>query len=998
MYDYSNQNKLESSLEPISPTSSIIWIVQRDFVVKTVENKLFLSGSVSYLEPFLGIAKQNKLKLLKSTNDNNQFSKENKTCSICQEKITDMFVEVMGMILHSECFKCYDCHKTLVSNFFLINDPKENEQRPLCETDYFRRSDLLCISCGKALQEMYIVALNKKYHINHFTCSICSTTFTPEDSYYCNGCRFIISKQFTEILRNGQKEYWHVGCYAIYKFWKVKLALQTKNLNDFLKSNFSSKHLLEQEKILKEKVYRIWEVLSRFERSFVACISSMLLHISNGNYIDEIISAKNFVEHVESLFLALDWLKFSFHEFNEKFILYNREVKLFFRKIVYFFSFLLTTWKLRIKRLGTTDKILSLTLGLSRYLKYLTKISLIGALQLEKDNINPTAVYDFLDYLDSLKLGVRLSNDFNNEEMSFKLLFSIEYNDITSNICMICQKNIKEKCVRIGNKRCHIYCLKCSKCNKDMEHEPRNARWNKTSKSILCLGCSTTDSEEFLQVTEFSQYIFLLRIILLQLYITFKDNSIVPHLFGTLSLETCNFFENQEDFSLTYNNFETRLSIDDKVYFKILKDAQNLYKFRLNSKLYNDDFEFFNVNGKITNINEKGKKRKSSVFQYQYLNNSLMESKFKIQSENISQISTPKPDKELIIDNSTETKTYLSSLSILETFVIKHIAILSIEPLVRGFFSLDELLDLVKPKKRGFFRKVTRTFRSTNDYKKKYKKKEVFGVPLEILVEENGVNSEHGMVPGRLYIPGFIDEIISAMKQMDVSVEGIFRKNGNIKRLNDFTESIDNNFNSLSFNDESPIQLAALMKKFLRELPEPLLTFKLHKLFLASQKIDDENTRYRALHLTCCLLPKCHLNCMEAIFLFLNWVASFANINKESGNKMDIYNLATVITPDILYSKNRKTRVDEAILAIKVVYTLIEFIDKFSLVPTDLLSTLHDLCMLIKNPDLNIKDMLKEYEKILEINSLKNAKLSPIKKFIRHNEYKVFRQKKRELI
>ncbi|CCJ29899.1 unnamed protein product, partial [Pneumocystis jirovecii] len=119
---------------------------------------------------------------------------------------------------------------------------------------------------------------------------------------------------------------------------------------------------------------------------------------------------------------------------------------------------------------------------------------------------------------------------------------------------------------------------------------------------------------------------------------------------------------------------------------------------------------------------------------------------------------------------------------------------------------------------------------------------------------------------------------------------------------------------------------------------------------------------------------------MEAIFLFLNWVASFANINKESGNKMDIYNLATVITPDILYSKNRKTRVDEAILAIKVVYTLIEFIDKFSLVPTDLLSTLHDLCMLIKNPDLNIKDMLKEYEKILEINSLKNAKLSPIKK------------------
>ncbi|KAG5513491.1 hypothetical protein PMAC_000923 [Pneumocystis sp. 'macacae'] len=997
MYDYSNQNKLENSLEPISSTNSTIWIVQRDFIVKTAENRLFLSRPVSYLEPLLKISTQSKLKLLRSSDDSNQFSKE-KICSICQEKITDRFVEALGMILHSECFKCYDCHKTLVSDFFLINDPKGNGQQPLCETDYFRRSDLLCISCGKALQGMYILALNKKYHIDHFTCSICLATFTPEDSYYCNGCQFIISKQFTEILRNGQKEYWHVGCYTIYKFWRVKLASQTKDLNDFLKSNFSLNQLLGKEKALKEKVYRIWEVLSEFEKSFAACISNMLLHISNGNYIDGIISAKNFVGRVELLFLALDWLKFSFHEFNEKCILYNREAKLFFRKTVYFFSLLLATWKLKIQGLETTDKILSLILGLSRYLKYLTKISLIGALQLEKDNINPTAVYNFLDYLDSLKLDIRLSSDLNNEEMTFKLLFSIEYNDIASNICMICQKSIKEKCVRVDNKRCHIYCLKCSKCNRDMKQEPRNARWNKTSKSILCIGCSTVDSEEFLQVTEFSQYIFLLRIILLRLYIIFNDNFVIPHSFGTLSLETCSFFESQEDFSSTYNNFGMKLSIDDKAYFKILKDVQNLYRSCLNSRLYNESFEFSNINNsKITNSNEKGKKRKLDNFKYQYLNSSLMKPKLEIQSENISRTSVPKSDKKLIVDNSSiEEKTYLSSLSILETFVIKHIAILSIEPLVRDFFSLDELLDLVKPKKKSFFRKITKTFRSRNNYKRKYKKKEVFGVPLEILVKENGVNSEHGMVPGCLHIPEFIDEIISAMKQMDVSVEGIFRKNGNIKRLNDFTESIDNNFNSLSFNDESPIQLAALMKKFLRELPEPLLTFKLHKLFLASQKIDDEDTRHRVLHLTCCLLPKCHLNCMEAIFLFLNWVASFADINDESGNKMDVYNLATVITPDILYSKNKKTRVDEAILAIKVVYTLIEFIDKFSLVPADLLSTLHNLCMFIKNPDLNIKDLLKEYEKVLEINPLKNEKLSPIKKLIRHNEYKTFRRKKNE--
>jgi hypothetical protein len=36
-------------------------------------------------------------------------------------------------------------------------------------------------------------------------------------------------------------------------------------------------------------------------------------------------------------------------------------------------------------------------------------------------------------------------------------------------------------------------------------------------------------------------------------------------------------------------------------------------------------------------------------------------------------------------------------------------------------------------------------------------------------------------------------------------------------------------------SQDNPVQLAALLKKFLRELPDPLMTFKLHRLFVASQ-------------------------------------------------------------------------------------------------------------------------------------------------------------------
>lgn len=107
---------------------------------------------------------------------------------------------------------------------------------PLCETDYFRRLDLLCAKCGGALRGSYITALGKKFHVEHFTCSVCPTIFGPQDSYYehegrvfchfhystrfairCTGCRTAILKQFVEINRNNQDEHWHPECYMIHK-------------------------------------------------------------------------------------------------------------------------------------------------------------------------------------------------------------------------------------------------------------------------------------------------------------------------------------------------------------------------------------------------------------------------------------------------------------------------------------------------------------------------------------------------------------------------------------------------------------------------------------------------------------------------------------------------------------------------------------------------------------------------------------------------------------
>ena len=155
------------------------------------------------------------------------------------------------------------------------------------------------------------------------------------------------------------------------------------------------------------------------------------------------------------------------------------------------------------------------------------------------------------------------------------------------------------------------------------------------------------------------------------------------------------------------------------------------------------------------------------------------------------------------------------------------------EPRLEGHFNLEELLSLIESRKPTVWNLFGRAF--NKEGKKVGKKKGIFGVSLNILVEKEGAESTHGVGPGALRIPVLIDDAVSAMRQMDMSVEGVFRKNGNIRRLKELAELIDNKYEQVDLNRESPVQVAALVKKFLREMPDPLLTFKLYRLFVISQ-------------------------------------------------------------------------------------------------------------------------------------------------------------------
>jgi hypothetical protein len=321
-------------------------------------------------------------------------------------------------------------------------------------------------------------------------------------------------------------------------------------------------------------------------------------------------------------------------------------------------------------------------------------------------------------------------------------------------------------------------------------------------------------------------------------------------------------------------------------------------------------------------------------------------------------------------------KKYFSELSALEYFIVRHVAVIAMQPMLEGHFTMEELLNLIETRKPTFWNKMGKAFK--NDARKGGKKKGVFGVPLEVIIDRDGADSTDGIGPGALRIPAIIDDAVTTMRKMDLSVEGVFRKNGNIKRLNETMAAIDKDgCDAVDFSKENVVQIAALLKKYLRELPDPVLTFKLHRLWIAAQKIGDEDKRRRVLHLTCCLLPKPHRDCLEILCAFFNWVASFHQVDEESGSKMDTHNLATVIAPNILFT-NAKTPVDDNFLAIEVVHTLIEYNDQmcevsfFELltqislliavqVPEDLQSILSDPTLFNNPSDITTKEILKRY-------------------------------------
>lgn len=110
------------------------------------------------------------------------------------------------------------------------------------------------------------------------------------------------------------------------------------------------------------------------------------------------------------------------------------------------------------------------------------------------------------------------------------------------------------------------------------------------------------------------------------------------------------------------------------------------------------------------------------------------------------------------------SRIYFTDLSALQHLIVKHIAVVKMEPYVREIFSMEELLDLIEAKKASLWGKFMTSFKQGN--KQRVKELGTFGVPFDALVERNGVESSIGVGPSPVRIPTFIEDAILAMRQM----------------------------------------------------------------------------------------------------------------------------------------------------------------------------------------------------------------------------------------
>ncbi|XP_074178983.1 rho GTPase-activating protein 17 isoform X9 [Rhinolophus sinicus] len=199
----------------------------------------------------------------------------------------------------------------------------------------------------------------------------------------------------------------------------------------------------------------------------------------------------------------------------------------------------------------------------------------------------------------------------------------------------------------------------------------------------------------------------------------------------------------------------------------------------------------------------------------------------------------------------------------------------------------------------------------------KWAEKPAFGTPLE----------EHLKRSGReIALP--IEACVMLLLETGMKEEGLFRIGAGASKLKKLKAALDCSTSHLDEFYSDPHAVAGALKSYLRELPEPLMTFSLYEEWTQVASVQDQDKKLQDLWRICQKLPPQNFVNFRYLIKFLAKLAQTSDINK-----MTPSNIAIVLGPNLLWARNEGTLAEMAaatsVHVVAVIEPIIQHADWF---------------------------------------------------------------------
>uniref|UniRef100_A0A8C9VVU0 Rho GTPase activating protein 17b n=1 Tax=Scleropages formosus TaxID=113540 RepID=A0A8C9VVU0_SCLFO len=164
-----------------------------------------------------------------------------------------------------------------------------------------------------------------------------------------------------------------------------------------------------------------------------------------------------------------------------------------------------------------------------------------------------------------------------------------------------------------------------------------------------------------------------------------------------------------------------------------------------------------------------------------------------------------------------------------------------------------------------------------------------------------------------------IEACVMMLLETGMKEEGLFRIAAGTSKLKKLKAALDCSTSQLEEFYSDPHAVAGALKSYLRELPEPLMTFHLYDEWIRASSISDPDKRLQALWVTCNSLPKSNKANFRYLVKFLAKLAQECDVNK-----MTPSNIAIVLGPNLLWARTEGSLAEMAAATSVHVVTIIE--------------------------------------------------------------------------